>query len=224
MATIWQNAPAMALEVGCYDGITRVEELRQFGNLGVGAFDRLDGEMVGVDGIFYQVFADSRAEAAPAAATLPFCMVTEFAGSEPVALPADLTPDTLPGVLDGMGLSRNLVYTLRIDGRFRNLRTRCLPRQTRPYPPLAEVEKIQPEFSYEEIEGTMVGYRSPEYVGHLTPPGHHLHFLSADRTVGGHVLWFDGATATVSTEHVDRQDISYPTIGDFFGKRLDDPE
>lgn len=215
MAMIWQNAPAMSLESGCYDGITRVEDLRQFGNLGLGAFDHLDGEMVGVDGIFYQVFADSRAEPAAASATLPFCMVTEFTGSPPTPLPPDLTPGTLPAFLDSLGLSPNLVYTMRVEGSFRKLRTRCLPRQERPYPPLFEVVKSQPEFFYPEISGTMVGFRSPGYVGHLTPPGHHLHFVSADRTVGGHVLSFEGTIATVSTEHVDRQDISYPTGGDF---------
>jgi acetolactate decarboxylase len=50
MAAIWQNAPAISLENGCYDGLTTVSELRRHGDLGIGVFDQLDGEMVGAEG------------------------------------------------------------------------------------------------------------------------------------------------------------------------------
>jgi acetolactate decarboxylase len=212
---IWQNAPAMALEVGCFDGITPAEELAEHGNLGVGAFDQLDGEMVGVDGVFHQVLADSRAAPAPPGASLAFCMVVDYTGGDPLPLPPDTTQHTLPAVLDGHGVSPNLVYTLRIDGTFADLRTRCVRPQSRPYPPLAEATRTQTEFAYDRIAGTMVGFRTPAYVGHIMPPGHHLHFLSADRTVGGHVLSFGGVDGTVTVEHVDRHDICYPDTGDF---------
>ena len=36
--------------------------------------------------------------------------------------------------------------------------------------------------------GTLVGVRCPSWVGGLNVPGYHWHFLSEDRTVGGHVL------------------------------------
>jgi acetolactate decarboxylase len=212
---IWQNAPAQALEVGCYDGITPARELAEHGNLGVGAFDQLDGEMVGVDGVFYQVTADSRAVPAAPGATLPFCMVVDYTGGDPLPLPPHTTDETLPAVLDDHGVSPNLVYTLRIDGTFTGLRTRCVRRQSRPFPPLSRATEDQTEFSYDRIAGTMVGFRTPAYVGHIMPPGHHLHFLSADRTVGGHVLSFRGVDASVTVEHVDRHDICYPDTGDF---------
>lgn len=220
MGVIWQNAPAIALESGCYDGLTPISELRQHGDLGIGAFDQLDGEMVAVDGVFYQVTGDATAHVPDESVTLPFCMVTKFGGRESHRLPPDVTADTLPAFADERIGTENLFYSYRIDGNFRSLALRCLPKQSKPFPPLAEVARDLPQFSYEVAEGTMVGFRAPAYVGNLAPPGFHLHFISADRRFGGHVLSFEGAAATITLERVERQEILFPTIADFVTKEL----
>ena len=43
-------------------------------------------------------------------------------------------------------------------------------------------------FELEDIEGTMVGFRFPAYAEGIEVGGYHLHFASADRSSGGHVL------------------------------------
>lgn len=220
MGTIWQNAPAISLENGCYDGLTPASELGRHGNLGIGAFDQLDGEMVGVDGVFYQVTADSRARVPDGSSTLPFCMVTDFGGADGHGLPPGATDETLPGLLDGELRTRNYFFALRLDGAFASLRTRCLPRQRRPFPPLAKVAETQPEFNYQDVEGTMVGFRAPSYVGRVAPPGHHLHFVSADRSFGGHVISFAAADVQLRVERVERQEVGFPTTPDFAAKDL----
>lgn len=220
MSTVWQNAPAIALENGCFDGLTTIAELKRHGDLGIGAFDQLDGEMVGVDGVFYQVTADAVAHVPADDVTLPFCMVTPFRPGPAHDLPAGVSSTDLPGVVDEVLGTPNLVFSLRIDGTFRGLRTRCLPRQVKPFPLLREVAKTQPEFAYDEIAGTMVGYRATGYGGRITPPGHHLHFIATDRSVGGHVLSFDAAEATLQVDRIDRQEIAFPTTADFIGARL----
>jgi acetolactate decarboxylase len=212
---LWQSSPAVSLENGAYDGVVSVAEARRHGDLGVGAFDELDGEMVGVDGVFYQVTSDGRAHVAPDSATLPFCMVTSFAGGEPRPLPAELTEATLAGVLDELLGNENFFYSLRIEGTFGALRTRSLPKQRKPYPPLAEVVEHQPTFAYGQAAGTMVGFRAPSYVGRLAPPGYHLHLISADRSFGGHVLSFEGGQATFAFERLERHEVVFPTTAEF---------
>ena len=221
MGMIWQNAPAISLESGCYDGLSSVAELRQHGDLGIGAFDQLDGEMTGVDGVFYKITGDSTAHAAADTETLAFCMVSKFEGTESYKLPPEITEAGLTSFMDEMIGTRNLFYSLRLDGVFHNVRTRCFPKQTKPYPPLTEVMKVQPTFSYDRLEGTMVGFRAPPYVGHMTPPGDHLHLISGDRTFGGHVMSFEGADATLIVERVVRHEIDYPTTPGFTTKKLD---
>jgi acetolactate decarboxylase len=221
MGSIWQNSPAISLESGCFDGLSPVSELKRHGDLGIGAFDQLHGEMTGVDGAFYRVAADSFAEEAGDDETLPFCMVTLFHPTEFYDLPADISEETLAAFMDEKHGTKNLFYSLRLDGVFNNVRTRCFPKQKKPYPTLKEVMKTQPEFSYDRLEGTMVGFRAPSYVGHMTPPGYHLHLISADRTFGGHVMSFEGAEATVAAERIERHEIDYPTTPDFAGKNLE---
>jgi acetolactate decarboxylase len=222
MAEIWQNAPAIALENGCYDGITEVGEVRRHGNQGIGAFDQLDGEMVGVDGTFYRMTEDSVAHVAADDETLPFCMVTQFGGGsgEPIELPPDMRKDSLYPWLDSQVEQPNLFYALRIEGRFHAVRSRCMPRQHKPFPALKEVEKVQTEYAYERLEATMVGFRAPSYVGRTSPPSWHLHFVSADRSFGGHVIAFEGCDARISLERIDRQEILYPTASGFGSKQL----
>jgi len=43
-----------------------------------------------------------------------------------------------------------------------------------------------------DTEGTLVGFYTPAFMGSLSVPGMHLHFLSADRKTGGHLLeWLE---------------------------------
>jgi acetolactate decarboxylase len=66
----------------------------------------------------------------------------------------------------------------------------------------------------------MVGFRAPSYVGRISPPRYHLHFVSRDRSYGGHVLAFTGCEAEIAFEQIERQEILYPTTPDFSRKRL----
>ena len=50
--TLYQVSTATALVEGIYQGAVRVATLREHGDLGLGTFENLDGEMVIVDGHF----------------------------------------------------------------------------------------------------------------------------------------------------------------------------
>jgi acetolactate decarboxylase len=209
MATVWQNAPAIRLEEGGFDGITSVAELAAHGDFGLGAFERLEGEMIGFDGAFHMIGADSRARVASGSDRLAFCMVTAFEGS-PEPLPPGTSKDGLPRILDAALGNEGGFCAIRLEGEFTSLRTRCFPLQSEPYPPLADVTASQPEYSYERIEGTMAGFQAPPYLGRMTPPGCHLHFVSADRTIGGHVISFEDASATIAADAVEGLEIRFP--------------
>ena len=53
--TLYQVSTATALVEGIYQGAGEIAALREHGDLGLGTFERLDGEMVVVDGHFFQV-------------------------------------------------------------------------------------------------------------------------------------------------------------------------
>jgi acetolactate decarboxylase len=56
--TLYQVSTSTALVEGIYQGAVRIGSLREHGNLGLGTFEDLDGEMVVVDGHFFQVRCD----------------------------------------------------------------------------------------------------------------------------------------------------------------------
>jgi len=56
--TLFQTSTISALLEGVYDGETTYKALKQYGDFGLGTFDGLDGEMIGLEGKFYQVKAD----------------------------------------------------------------------------------------------------------------------------------------------------------------------
>jgi acetolactate decarboxylase len=65
---------------------------------------------------------------------------------------------------------------------------------------MTEVVKTQRVFDFDEVEGTMVGFRFPDYAASLNAPGYHLHFITADRSRGGHVLACSPAGVDVATD------------------------
>jgi len=203
-----------ALLGGLYDGTMTLSELKAHGNLGIGTFDGLDGEMILLHGQVYRVGADGRAVTVSDSETTPFAAVTFFDAERELALSAGTGFDGLSALL-AETLSANFFHALLIEGRFKTLRTRSVPRQQPPYRPLVEVVKEQPIFDFEEVEGVLVGFYCPPFVSGINVPGYHLHFLTADRRGGGHVLDFSVAEATLKVDTLSRFMLHLPNTGDF---------
>jgi alpha-acetolactate decarboxylase len=55
-------------------------------------------------------------------------------------------------------------------------------------PTLAEVTKHQSEFQFVEVKGTLFGFYTPTFAQTINVPGFHFHFITEDKTSGGHVL------------------------------------
>ena len=58
---LYQTSTINALLNGVYDGEVTFQELKEHGNFGLGTVDALDGEMIALDGKFYQIKTDGKA-------------------------------------------------------------------------------------------------------------------------------------------------------------------
>ncbi len=186
--TVFQVSTINALLEGLYDGEMTVGQLRSHGDLGIGTFDGLDGEMVLVDGKVYRVRADGRATPVADEEKSPFAAVAFFTPGQTKALRQVQSFTELKGELDKELVNRNIFYMFRIDGTFSYVQTRSVPRQSKPYPPLVKVTAHQPTFEFRDVKGTLVGFWLPDFIGGINVPGYHLHFITADRQAGGHLL------------------------------------
>lgn len=199
--TLYQVSTSSALIEGIYQGAVRVGTLREHGDLGLGTFEGLDGEMIAVDGKFFQARSDGTVTECDDAALSPFAAVTRFSPDATVTL--DRCPDLahLAAGFDELRDTDNMFFALRVDGRFDYVHTRAMCRSEEGVP-LVRAAAVQPEFEFRDVEGTLVGFWTPEYARTINVPGYHLHFLSADRTSGGHVLQCRGSGLRL---HIQRE-------------------
>ena len=200
--TLFQTSTIDALLEGKYDGDVSFAELEKRGDLGLGTLNALDGEMIALGGNFYQVKADGRAYVIDKRQRTPFAVTTFFEPNLSRTLATPMDYETFVAYLDRLVSGETSCYAVCVDGRFDYIKTRSVPRQRKPYPPLAEVVKHQPTFEFHDVLGSLVGFRFPRYAQGLNLAGYHFHFITADRSAGGHVLKFQLARGEL---HIDRE-------------------
>jgi len=158
--------------------------------------------MVALDGSFYQVRADGRAYPIDGRTGTPFAVVTFFEPGPTQTLPAAMDLAALCARVDRLVGETAACCAVRVDGLFGHVKTRSVPRQSKPYPPLVEVVEGQPTFELRDVGGSLVGFPFPDRARGLNVPGYHFHFITEDRTAGGHVL---GCRMTRGELRVDRE-------------------
>lgn len=214
--TLAQVSTFDALLAGNYDGVAELGSLEQYGDFGIGTLDALNGELIILDGKYYDVRADGVAYTLADSMTTPFASVTFFDTDLEENLENGLSFAGFQPWLDEMLPSVNLFYAIKIQGTFSYVKTRSVPAQQKPYPALAEVTKNQPTFEFTDITGTIVGFRCPPYVTGINVPGYHLHFLTADKKAGGHLLDFTVAQADVAVDNTYQFLMVLPSEGSAF--------
>jgi len=198
--TITQVSTISALMLGQYRGHIPVRDLLRAGDFGIGTFDHLDGEMILLDGVVYQAAADGSVRRADSNVTTPFAVVTRFAADDFAPSPAVGSLEELEAHIDALVPAPNTFLAIRVEADFDSLTMRSVPRQSPPFPPLTEVVKHQSLWTHGRVTGTLVGFRSPQWVNTINVPGYHWHFISHDRQLGGHVMDIRFHTGIIATQ------------------------
>ncbi len=204
---VFQSSTIAALMDGRYDGDLTVGEVLAHGDLGLGTLAGLDGELVIVDGMARVARVDRTLSPVDHATATPFAVVTPFAPGPPHVLGA-LDHHELLARLDS--LAPSAVSAVRLEGAFRRLRLRSVPRQEPPYPPLDQVVRMQEEWEAGTIEAVLVGFRFPARAAGLEVPGWHLHAAARDGSTGGHVLVANLASGTAWLDAADEVHVELP--------------
>jgi acetolactate decarboxylase len=185
---LFQTSTIGALLDGAFDGDLSFAELAEHGDLGLGTLNRLDGEMIALDGEFFRADVDGAVTPIAPEAKTPFAVVTKFGPEVDERIEGEMSHEELLARLDALTPAGASSCAIRLDGRFELVRARSVPAQAPPYRPLAEVVADQHVFELEDVSGTMLGFRFPAYAEGIEVGGYHLHFISEDRGRGGHVL------------------------------------
>ncbi|MGD9581360.1 MAG: acetolactate decarboxylase, partial [Vampirovibrionia bacterium] len=160
---LYQVSTIDALLEGIYDSNYSFKELKKHGNFGIGTVNNLDGELVGINGEFYQVKTDGVAYKVTDKQKTPFAVVTNFKKDKEINIKGKMNYAELTTYLNDKLPTSNIFYAIKIHGTFKTMKTRSVPKQEKPYPPLVEVVKDQSIFNLQNVTGTIIGFKCPSY-------------------------------------------------------------
>ncbi|BCS89274.1 acetolactate decarboxylase [Pseudodesulfovibrio sediminis] len=212
--TLFQYSTIDALLAGFYDGDLTMQALKRQGDFGLGTLNGIDGELVVLDGTAYHIAAGGTASIPDDQTRVPFATVSFFTPETSLDLPAVSSLKALNAAVLKSLPSQNVFYALRIDTTFSQVEARAIPKQQPPYAPLHVVVKEQVVVPFTG-PGTLVGYYSPPFVKGVNVPGFHWHFLTRDRSGGGHVLDCAFGPATAHLDALRSLTVSLPDSREF---------
>ena len=216
--SMYQVSLLQAFMHGEYDGVVKVGDLKKHGDIGLGTFEGVNGEMIVLDGVVYQAAADGSINDMYDDEKLPFATVTKFDEDGNITNITASNFDDLTGQLNKTieEYGTNNMYVIKIKGDFSNITVRSVEKQEKPYKEFTDVAAVdQKVFNHTDQTGTLVAVYFPEYMNELNMHGWHLHFLSDDKTKGGHVLGFNGLKGSAQIDEIHEFNMILPSDESF---------
>ncbi len=202
-----QIALLQSLAQGYFGGTVKVRDMRSLGDIGIGTFEGLNGEMIMLDGTVYQALGDGRVIVADDKTAVPYGTVTYFDDDVALELRDVKNKNSFEKILNDevKKCGENSFYMIKLHTVFSSVLFRSEYGSQKPYPTLVEALKgKQTEFTAKNIKGTLVGLYCPNYMGGLNTPGWHFHFISDDKKQGGHILELSLKQGTVLFDKTDK--------------------
>jgi acetolactate decarboxylase len=181
-----------ALDNGVLEGDMKVGELKKHGDFGLGTFNKLDGEMIILDNVVYRVSQDGKIVQPDDETLVPYSIITYYNQNDTMLMNGKIDYQSLKEFVNRRVPSPNLFYAFRIYGKFDYIKCGGANIQEKPYDKsLSQININRPIYEAKNIKGTLVGFWCPQYIGDINTAGFHLHFLSDDHSVAGHLMEFN---------------------------------
>ena len=219
--TLFQSAPINALLNGVMNDNFTIGEISKNGNFGLGTFNGVDGEMIVLDGKVYRVDNNGKVTMPGKYVRTPFAAVTYFHRDTVLMIHDSLSMKQLQEYIDRNLKSQNIIYAIKISGKFNYIEARSEEKQSKPYTNLADVLKDQSIFKFRDINGTMAGFKVPSYMQGINVAGYHFHFLSQDKKSGGHILNCTSGNVKVEIEALNNFELKFSDTNEFYNVELE---
>ena len=120
--SMYQVSLLQAFMHGEYDGVVKVGDLKKHGDIGLGTFEGVNGEMIVLDGVVYQAAADGSINVMKDDEKIPFATVTKFDEDGNITNITASNFDDLTGQLNKTieEYGTNNMYVIKIKGDFSN--------------------------------------------------------------------------------------------------------
>ena len=205
-----------------FDGDLSVSELKKKGDIGLGSYTKLDGELIMLDGISYRVKEDGKVSVANDTDLIVYVDAAFFEPEFSFQINEASGYDSLREIINSKLPSPNQFYSIKVKGKFSYMQCGGLRRQEKPYTDGLDVLiPSRPVFEKTGIEGTMVGFYCPDFIGNINVAGYHFHFISEDKQFGGHAMSFEIDEVNVEVDPLLEYHFEVPSSEDFLNVSLD---
>lgn len=198
---------------GSVQGRVSLEELKRFGNMGAGAYPRADGFMLLINNDFYQIRENGSAAISPKSSQVSYAIIADFKPTIDYLTRKTYTLQQFQRAVNMRVSNENAFCFLYIRGHFRALTLHNRLSHQTSSSGNAEFRHISSIRRLDNVHGTFVGIRTPEYLSGISPPGYTFYFLNEARNAGGKVIdtFIINAHVRIDSEH-DRFQLKLPPL------------
>jgi len=205
-----------------FKGNLTAGELKEKGNIGLGSYSQLDGELIMLDGVLYRATQDGAVTIAEDEDKIIYANATFFDNEKSFDLKDVANYESLREAINGNLKSKNVFHAFKIHGEFNSIKLGGLHKQEEPFENgLNVLIPNRPIFKGENVKGTMVGFFCPDFIGQINVAGYHLHFVSDDKKLAGHVMEFDAKSLQVQMDYMYEYQFVLPETEEYHNVGFD---
>ncbi|UXX79065.1 acetolactate decarboxylase [Reichenbachiella carrageenanivorans] len=192
------------------------KELKTKGDLALGSYDDLDGELIMLNGILFRASENGQVNTVEDHTPIAYATAAFFETDQSFALPKINNYKQLREAIKAQMISKNIFYAFKIKGHFSKMKCGKLHKQGQPF---TEGEDVliqkRPVFVRENFKGTMVGFFCPDFVENVNVANYHLHVVSEDRAFAGHVMEVEAENLIVEMDYMYDYQLVLPRSEEF---------
>jgi len=199
-----------------FEGDITAAEVKANGDIGLGSYNLLDGELIMLDGKLYQAKEDGSVITPTDDTKVVYANATFFDTDDSFELGEIADYETLRKHINEKLETKNMFYAFKIHGEFTKIKCGGLHKQEKPFKDGLDVLiPNRPIFERENFSGTMVSFFCPEFIGDINASGYHLHFVSDDETFAGHVMEFEAKSLRVEIDQIHEYKFVLPQTKEY---------
>lgn len=203
-ADLYEFGSPSALFAGMTKGNIKISEVKKYGNFGMGAADNIKGEVIIFKDKIFLSAQNGKTSILNSNELLPYAQIITFNPLMFSSLNDISSYRDLSVKLDNNLKGKNYPYAIYIHGKF----TQITLRSRRP----PENGKIQVEKYYvrKNITGDIIGFWFPSFLMNIGIPSYHLHFISTDQKVSGHVIQISISNGNYAIKQINNVHLIFP--------------
>lgn len=221
--TLYQLALFQSVAQGEFYGYRTVAQFKEQGDIGMGIFEAVNGELVMLDGVVYQALFDGSVIVPSDDTRIPYGNAAFFDADAQISHITAADFPELEAILNEQVVKTgpNQFFIVKITGHFPYVAVRSELKQEEPFRMLnIALRTDQRKYEYNDLNGTIVGLYCPAYMQSMNAPGWHFHFISDDRTKGGHMTAGSLADCHAQVNRISRFTVDIPDSDSFNSRDL----